>query len=140
VRRRESELREQIRDCGNRLNRYRRVIDQDGDLASVARWIDEDERKRKSLNLQLGREAANRLTKEQVQVLAASLSDVTAVLAGADGDDKAALYRQLGIGLTYHKEGRVTAGGSLAWSTSACRRNQLDRTPTPALHAILDIA
>ena len=108
MQRRESELREQIRDCDNRLNRYRHIIDQGVELATVAQWIDEDERKRKSLHLQLGRETASRLTNPQVQALVASLSDVADALASADGDDKAALYRQLGISLTYHHEGRVT--------------------------------
>jgi len=40
--------------------------------------------------------------------LVASLRDITATLAGADPADKAAVYEEMGVDVTYHK----TAGSS----------------------------
>ena len=39
--------------------------------------------------------------------LVASLRDITATLAAADPVDKAKVYAEMGIDITYHQEGRV---------------------------------
>jgi hypothetical protein len=42
-----------------------------------------------------------------VKALVASLRDITATLAAADPTDKAAVYAEMGIDVTYHQDGRV---------------------------------
>jgi hypothetical protein len=81
-----------------------------GDLATVAQWIAEVERKRRSLQTQLGEEVqSDRLTKSQLRALVEALRDMTRALATADADDKAALYTELGVSFTFHtEESRVT--------------------------------
>ncbi len=37
----------------------------------------------------------------------ASLQDITAALAAADPADKAKIYAEMGIDITYHQDGRV---------------------------------
>lgn len=55
----------------------------------------------------LGRRPTSRLTPEDVKALVASLRDIAATLTAADPADKAKVYAELGIDITYHQEGRV---------------------------------
>lgn len=48
-----------------------------------------------------------KLTKSQVRALVAGLLDITSTLADADPEDKAELYWELGVTLTYSPDGRV---------------------------------
>jgi len=48
------------------------------------------------------------LTKDDVKALGASLRDITATLAAADPTDKAAVYEEMGIDVTYHPEGSIS--------------------------------
>lgn len=47
------------------------------------------------------------LTTDQVKILVRHLRDIVSVLADAAPSDKAELYRELGIELTYHADGRA---------------------------------
>jgi site-specific DNA recombinase len=106
---RDAVIRDQIRDCDRRLARYRLALDGEGEVATVARWIAEVERERKTLLVELGRESeGGKLTKSQVRSLVLALRDIVNVLADADAADKAELYKELGVGLVYHPDGRVT--------------------------------
>jgi hypothetical protein len=65
-------------------------------------------RRRKVLVAQLGEPGpGTKLTKNQVRALVAGLRDIVGTLADADPDDKAELYRELGVNLTYSPGGRV---------------------------------
>jgi len=55
----------------------------------------------------LGNKPTTQLTKHDVKALVASLRDITATLAAADPTDKAAVYEEMGIDVTYHQDGRV---------------------------------
>ena len=48
-----------------------------------------------------------KLTKPQVKALVGALRHIVGVLTDADPADKAAVYRELGISLTYNDDGRV---------------------------------
>ena len=50
---------------------------------------------------------ATHLTKDDIKALVASLRDITTTLAAADPTDKAAVYEEMGIDVTYHRDGRV---------------------------------
>jgi DNA invertase Pin-like site-specific DNA recombinase len=101
-------IRDQISDCDRRLARYRLALDAEGEVATVAGWIAEVERERKALQAQLGRDVeGGKLTKSQVRFLVHALRDIVSVLAYADPNDKAELYKELGVGLVYHPDGRV---------------------------------
>lgn len=65
--------------------------------------------RRRRLEQQLGAadSARAKLTTADVKALVASLKDIVATLADADPSDKAAVYRELGISLTYNNDGRV---------------------------------
>ena len=74
----------------------------------VAAWISEVESERLAAERELSATVPQeKLTKSQVRALVDGLGDVVEVLAQADRADKAAIYNELGITLTYHLGGRV---------------------------------
>jgi hypothetical protein len=100
---------EQIRDCDRRLGRYQAVLNEGADPQIVARWMAQVQRERRHLEAQLGRKVpGGKLTASQVRALVEALRDIVAILAEADQEDKADLYSELGVSLTYHPEGRAT--------------------------------
>ena len=72
----------------------------------MGKWIAETNHERRRLEALLGRTPITRLTAEDVRALVASLH-ITATLAAADPADKAKVYAEMGIDITYHQDGRV---------------------------------
>lgn len=105
---RDADIEAKIRDCDRRIEKYKKGLELTDEVAPFITWIAEAQRERKALERQLRREIpGGTLTSEQVKALVRHLRDVVAVLADADPADKAVLYRELGIELTYHADGRV---------------------------------
>ena len=66
------------------------------------------QRERRNLEALLGRSVpGGQLTKPEVKALVTALRDIVGVLRDADPADKAELYAELGLNLTYHPDGRV---------------------------------
>ena len=102
-------LTEQIHDFDRRLGQYQAVLDEGADAKVVARWMAQVHRERANLQAQLGHTIpGGKLTSSQVRALVDALRDIVTVLAEADPEDKAELYGELGVNLTYHPEGRVS--------------------------------
>ena len=102
-------LTEQIHDCDRRLGQYQAVLNEGADAKVVARWMAQVHRERANLQAQLGHTIpGGKLTSSQVRALVDALRDIVTVLAEADPEDKAELYGELGVNLTYHPEGRVS--------------------------------
>ncbi|HEX4531273.1 MAG TPA: hypothetical protein VIA11_17915, partial [Acidimicrobiia bacterium] len=56
----------------------------------------------------LGRKPTSRKhTKSEIKALVRQLKDIVGALANADPEDKRAIYDELGVSLTYHRDGRV---------------------------------
>ncbi|MFP5489005.1 MAG: zinc ribbon domain-containing protein, partial [Acidimicrobiia bacterium] len=106
---RETRLREAISECDRKLAKYRALLDQDDGVVEVAaKWIAETERERKALQRQLGQPiAGGKLSTDHVKALATALRDIVAVLADAEPADRALLYEELGVTLTYDPSGQV---------------------------------
>lgn len=106
---RQTELEARIGDCDRRLSRYREALEHvEGEVVPIVGWIAEVQRERKHLEAQLGRNIpGGKLTKAQVKALVGALRDIVGVLADADPADKAELYAELGVSLTYHADGRL---------------------------------
>lgn len=74
----------------------------------MAAWIGDVQRERAALAAQLGEPtAATELTVAQVKQLVTALRNIVAVLAETQPSDKAALYKELGVTVTYEPEGTV---------------------------------
>jgi hypothetical protein len=104
----ERQIRERIRTLDQELDSYRTIVRTEPEAASaVGTWIAETNQERRRLEALLGRTPATKLTTEDIKALVASLQDITATLAAADPADKAKVYAEMGIDITYHQDGRV---------------------------------
>lgn len=105
---RQAELEAKIRDCDRRLAKYHKALDLTDEVEPFIEWIAEVKRERRQIEAQLGRSIpGEKLTKEQIRALIRELRNVVRVLADADPADKAELYAEMGVSLTYHPDGRV---------------------------------
>ncbi len=104
----ERQIRERIRKLDEELDSYRTIVRTEPEAAStVGKWIAETSQERRRLEAVLGRTPSTRLTAADVKALVASPQDITATLAAADPGDKAKVYAEMGIDITYHHDGRV---------------------------------
>ncbi|HJQ90470.1 MAG TPA: recombinase family protein [Acidimicrobiia bacterium] len=104
----ERQIKERIRKLDQELDSYRAIVRTEPEAASaVGRWIAETNQERRRLEALLGRSPTVTLTAEDIKALVASLQDITATLAAADPADKAKVYAEMGIDITYHQDGRV---------------------------------
>ncbi len=106
--------RRKIADCDQRLARYRQTLDAGADVPTVAGWMAEVQGERLRAEQELGAAVpGDKLTKEQIGRLVLQLRDIASVLATADPKDKAEVYAELGVRVTYDHHRRVisvTAG------------------------------
>lgn len=91
-----------IHDCDAKLTRYRAALEAGTDPQLVARWTTEVQARRAEALAQ-SRQATNRrrMSKEEIRSLVEALGNIRAVLTDAEPEDKAEVYRQLGLHLTY---------------------------------------
>jgi hypothetical protein len=99
-------LRKKIADCDRRLAQYRAALDAGADPAEVTGWINavKQERARLEGEAQTAPRHAEKATAEEVVQLLTRLGDLARVVVEADTADKARLYRELGLRLTYRPE------------------------------------
>ena len=97
-----------IADCDRKLAGYRAALDAGGDPAVVSRWINETTAERARLAART-RPVTPRapMTGEQIAFIVTALDDILAVLRDADPADKAEIYSQLGLRLTYQPGQRI---------------------------------
>ena len=106
---RQAALTAAIADCDRKLNNYRKLLDNEDTVPVAAEWIADTQRERRRLEQQLGHQVAgDQLTADEVKALVTALKNIVNVLDHADIVDKADLYEQLGVELTYHPNGRVS--------------------------------
>jgi site-specific DNA recombinase len=96
---------------GNKkLERYRSLLDEAGDVAIAARWINETQKERRALEAQLGQHVpGGTITPEQVKALVTALKDIVSVLTDAEPAARADVYNDLGVHLRYTPDGMVAA-------------------------------
>jgi site-specific DNA recombinase len=98
-------LREQIAETDRQLASYRAALDGGGDPAVIGAWITETQARKLAARARLdalrGTSPA-RLTSEEIAAMVNATTDIATLLGHADPADKAELYGQLGLRLTYH--------------------------------------
>jgi site-specific DNA recombinase len=102
-------LRGVIADCDRKLTRHRAALEAGADPALVTAWIAEVQAERAIAVAALGRRgkaepSRPKLTRQQIKDLVDGLGGLLAILHEADPDDKAEIYRELGMKLTYDHE------------------------------------
>jgi site-specific DNA recombinase len=104
----DGEIEARIAACDRKLAGYRAALDAGGDPATISRWITETtaERTRYAARTRPAKPRAS-MTRDQVASIVTGLGDILAVLADADPADKAEIYSQLGLRLTYQPGQRI---------------------------------
>jgi site-specific DNA recombinase len=100
----EDEINVKIAECGRKLAQYRAALDAGAEPVSVARWITETQAelaKYEALKRAAPPQASPSMNREEISSVVSALSDLLAVLRAADPADKADIYSQLGLRLTY---------------------------------------
>jgi DNA invertase Pin-like site-specific DNA recombinase len=99
--------RRQVIDCDRKLAGYRAALDAGGDPVLVAQWIAETQKQKAAAQRRLDPVAVGgRMSRAEVEDMLAALRDVALVLGDADPDEKAELYRDLGLDLVYDGSAR----------------------------------
>ena len=92
-------------NANTKLARHRAALEAGADPSVVTGWIAEVEAERRRVLAVLNQptsRSVQRMTKDQIRDLVAKLGDIIAVLRDADPADRAEVYQQLGLRLTYH--------------------------------------
>jgi site-specific DNA recombinase len=111
--------RKRLAECDKRLTRYRAALDSGADPAIVTTWIAEVQAERLAAEVELDRATGHnhgRLSRDQLAALVSGLGNLLDVLAKAAPEDKAEVYRQLGLRLTYDPARRVVIAESDPWA------------------------
>jgi len=102
-------------ECDTRLARYRAAFEAGTDPAVVSAWIAEVQAERLAAEVELERATGQqnrRMSRDQLAALVNGLGNLLDVLATAAPEDKAEVYRRLGLQLTYDPARRVVTVGS----------------------------
>jgi len=102
--------RKRLAGCDKRLTRDRAALEAGTDPAVVSTWIAEVQAERLATEVELERatgQRSRRMSRDQLAALVNGLGDLLDVLASAAPEDKAEVYRRLGLRLTYDPGRRV---------------------------------
>ncbi|MBO2451655.1 recombinase family protein [Actinomadura barringtoniae] len=100
-----AEIRKQLATCDRQLKQYRGALDAGADPMEVTQWINEVKEKRARIEGQLrsGRRG-DRIAKEEIIELLERSADLAQTVIKADPLEKADLYQQLGLKMTYYPQ------------------------------------
>ncbi|MBB4934742.1 hypothetical protein F4561_005636 [Lipingzhangella halophila] len=102
----EQRIRAEIKECERKLRQYREALDGGTAASAVTEWITEAENQRQAAQTRLSRlqTPSDRLDEATIARMVHELGDIVRVLNEADPNDKAELYQQLGLKLTYEPD------------------------------------
>jgi site-specific DNA recombinase len=133
--------RQAIADADTKLARYRAALESGTDPALIATWTAEVTAAKTTAQAQLrSLTGRRRMTQDEIAAIVTAAGNVLAVLRDADPDDKAAIYRQLGLKLTYQPDTRTVLAEArppavtdetIMYETE-CPRIDTNRNPTRA--------
>ncbi|MBV1854615.1 recombinase family protein, partial [Catellatospora tritici] len=121
--------RTKIAGCNTKLDRYRAALEVGTDPVLVQQWIAQAQAEKAAAESELRALTGRRtMTPGEIGTLVEAMSGIAAILKVADPADKAELYRQLGLRLTYEPGPRlIKAEASPDGScTSVCPRGYMN--------------
>lgn len=121
-----------VAECDTRLTRYRAALEAGTDPAVVSAWIAEVQAERLAAEVELERATGQqnrRMSRDQLAALVNGFGHLLGVLATAAPEDKAEVYRKLGLQLTYDPSRRVVTVESHLGSDG---NSPLPRGPRPS--------
>lgn len=99
---REAGARRKLADCDAKLAKYRSALEAGADPVVVSAWMKEVQGERLRAEQLLGQSVPGaKLSKSEIKKLVLALHDIAAVLATADPKDRAEVYAELGVSVTY---------------------------------------
>jgi site-specific DNA recombinase len=120
-----------IADCDAKLAHYREALEAGADATLVAAWTAEVQaHKAQALAARRTKHGQPRMTKDEIRTLVGALGNISTVLASADPEDKAEVYRQLGTKLIYEPNKRLVRAevgiNPQPWGYGKCPRGDLN--------------
>jgi site-specific DNA recombinase len=104
------EAKRRMAECDRKLAQYRAALDEGGSAVTIGKWIAETEAERTKCELSMRKVVrTGRMTEAEIQAIVDKLGSVAEVLSNADPLDKAEVFRQLGLRLTYHPGRRLVS-------------------------------
>ncbi|GAA2302159.1 hypothetical protein GCM10010149_59370 [Nonomuraea roseoviolacea subsp. roseoviolacea] len=111
-----------IAECGRKLARHRAALEAGADPALVTQWMSETQAQRTAAQAQLRQASGRRrMTREEIRAVITALGDLVRVIQEADPLDKAELYAQIGLRLTYRPQKRLVEA-QVAPDLHVCKR------------------
>jgi site-specific DNA recombinase len=124
------QARREIADCDAKLRQHRAALEAGADPAIVTGWMAETQARGTAAETRMRPgPQRRRISHEEITRCLAAMRDVTSALADAPPADKATLYGQLGLSLTYHPEAKrlnVTARPLSNMYVRKCPRGDLN--------------
>jgi site-specific DNA recombinase len=100
--------RKKIIECDRKLRQYRAALDAGADPAEVSGWINATKQDRADAEAESRRAFAPApISPEEINDVVEALGGLVEVIVNADSGDKADLYRELGLRLTYRPQKRL---------------------------------
>lgn len=123
-----------VADCDAKLARYRAALEAGTDPALVAVWTGQVQAERATALSQLRPTPTTRaMSQDEIRALVDGLGSARAVLMRADPDDKAEVYRQVGLQLTYQPDERTMRANiqidPRSWGYGVCPRGDTTTNP-----------
>jgi hypothetical protein len=108
-------IREEITQCKRQIAQYRAALDAGTDPAIVGQWIIETQARKLAAEGRLRTRIGTRpvspghMSKEEITAIVNAITSLITVLRDADLHDKAEIYSQLGLRLTYNPSPRTVS-------------------------------
>jgi len=113
--------RKKLKDCDNKLAKYRQALEAGTDPVIIGEWIEEVKLARKAAEIALRpKTTGGRLTSTEIKDLVRRLKGIVAILANADSEDRKAVYSELNLAVTYHDNGRMQVSAGPEACTNKC--------------------
>jgi hypothetical protein len=104
----ETAAKARIEDARQRMARYKALIDADGDLTEIGAWIKEAKAQQAQAEAELRQATTKtRITRDQIEALIASLTEIAETLDDANPACTADAYDKIGLRLTYHPDPQI---------------------------------
>ncbi|RSN03136.1 recombinase family protein [Nonomuraea sp. WAC 01424] len=127
-------LKLKIAECDRKLAQHRAALEAGADPALIAQWMAETQTQRVAAQAQLRQSSGRRrMTREEIHAVMIALGDLVKVIQEADPLDKAELYAQLGLRLTYRPQKQLVEA-QVVPGLHVCKRFVSEGRASPVAH------
>ncbi len=111
-----------IAECDRKLAQHRAALEAGAEPALVTQWIAETQAQRVAAQAQLRQVSGRRrMSREEIEAIVTAIGDLMTVLKQADKADKADIYSEIGLRLTYRPQQQIVEA-QVNPGTHMCKR------------------